>query len=136
MQAIEAHVCRLDDAQYGVQIRAVVVKESAGIVDFFLNHPDLRFEQPQCIGIGQHQRRDSVIERRVETRQVDFARVGAGNREQIERVFYRAFAQLMPSSANFSLARAVTLQAAQDLYGAGSAPYNAVRDAGTAVGVN
>jgi bacillolysin len=62
--------------------------------------------------------------------------VGAGNREQIERVFYRAFAQLMPSNANFSLARAVTLQAAQDLYGLGSAPYNAVRDAWTAVGVN
>jgi Zn-dependent metalloprotease len=62
--------------------------------------------------------------------------VGASNREQIEKVFYRAFAQLMPSNANFSMARAITLQAAQDLYGAGSPPYNAVRDAWTAVGVN
>jgi bacillolysin len=62
--------------------------------------------------------------------------VGASNREQIEKVFYRAFAQLMPSSANFSMARAITLRAAQDLYGLGSAPYNAVRDAWTAVGVN
>ena len=62
--------------------------------------------------------------------------VGASNREQIERVFYRAFAQLMPSNANFSMARAITLRAAQDLYGAGSLPYNAVRDAWTAVGVN
>ncbi len=62
--------------------------------------------------------------------------VGASNREQIEKVFYRAFAQLMPSNANFSLARAITLQAATDLYGAGSAPYTAVRDAWTAVGVN
>jgi len=62
--------------------------------------------------------------------------VGAANREQIEKIFYRAFAQLMPSNANFSMARAITLQAAQDLYGAMSAPYNAVRDAWTAVGVN
>ncbi len=61
--------------------------------------------------------------------------VGSSNREQIERVFYRAFAQLMPSNANFSMARAISLQAAQDLYGAGSSPYNAVRDAWAAVGV-
>jgi thermolysin len=62
--------------------------------------------------------------------------VGPSNREQIEKVFYRAFTQLMPSNADFSMARAITLQAAQDLYGVSSAPYNAVRDAWTAVGVN
>ena len=62
--------------------------------------------------------------------------VGGANREQIEKVFYRAFAQLMPSNANFSMARVVTLRAAQDLYGLNSAPYNAVRDAWTASGVN
>jgi thermolysin len=62
--------------------------------------------------------------------------VGAANREQIEKVFYRAFTQLMPSNANFSMARAITLRAAQDLYGANSAPFNAVRDAWTAVGVD
>jgi thermolysin len=62
--------------------------------------------------------------------------VGPANREQIEKVFYRAFAQLMPSNATFAMARAVTLRAAQDLYGAGSAPLAAVRDAWTAVGVN
>ena len=62
--------------------------------------------------------------------------VGASNREQIEKVFYRGFAQLMPSNANFSMARAITLRAAQDLYGLNSAPYNAVRDSWTAVGVN
>jgi thermolysin len=62
--------------------------------------------------------------------------VGGSNREQVEKTFYRAFAQLMPSNANFSMARTVTLRAAQDLYGLNSAPYNAVRDAWTAVGVN
>ena len=47
--------------------------------------------------------------------------VGAANREQIEKVFYRAFVFLLPSSATFSTARAATIQSARDLYGAGSA---------------
>ena len=62
--------------------------------------------------------------------------IGGANREQMERVFYRAFTQLMPSNATFSTARAVTIQAAQDLYGGGSAPERAVIQAWTAVGVN
>ncbi|MDQ3070159.1 MAG: M4 family metallopeptidase [Acidobacteriota bacterium] len=62
--------------------------------------------------------------------------VGFANREQMEKVFYRAFTQLMPSNTNFAQARAITLQAARDLYGAGSAPERAVQQAWTAVGVN
>jgi bacillolysin len=62
--------------------------------------------------------------------------IGAANREQIEKIFYRAFTQLMPSNATFAMARVITLRAAQDLYGLNSPPYNAVRDAWTAVGVN
>jgi bacillolysin len=62
--------------------------------------------------------------------------VGGNNREQIERVFYRAFTQLMTANANFALARAATIQAARDLYGSGSAVERAVTQAWTAVGVN
>jgi len=62
--------------------------------------------------------------------------VGQANREQIEKVMYRAFTQLMPSNASFAVARAVTIQAATDLYGAGSAATRAVTQAWTAVGVN
>ena len=62
--------------------------------------------------------------------------VGGANREQIEKVFYRAFTQLMTASSNFAVARAATIQAARDLYGAGSAPERAVTQAWTAVGVN
>ena len=61
--------------------------------------------------------------------------VGAANREQIERVFYRAFTQMLPANATFSIARAATLQAARDLYGAASAAERAVQQAWTAVGV-
>ena len=62
--------------------------------------------------------------------------VGSANREQIEKVIYRAFTQMLPSNATFALARAATIQAARDLYGAGSNVERAVTQAWTAVGVN
>jgi bacillolysin len=62
--------------------------------------------------------------------------VGAGNREQIERVFYRAFTQLLPANATFAVARQATIQAARDLFQANSAAERAVTQAWTAVGVN
>jgi thermolysin len=62
--------------------------------------------------------------------------VGSANREQMEHVFYRAFTSLLTPNATFSMARAATIQAARDLYGAGSAAEQAVTQAWTAVGVN
>ena len=47
--------------------------------------------------------------------------VGAANREQIEKSFFRALTALMPSSSTFATARVTTIQAARDLYGGGSA---------------
>ena len=62
--------------------------------------------------------------------------VGGANREQMEKIFYRAFTQLMPANSTFSVARAATIQAARDLYGPNSAAERAVTAAWTAVGVN
>lgn len=62
--------------------------------------------------------------------------VGAANRDQIEKVFYRAFTQMLPRNATFALARAATIQAAIDLFGANSNAGRAVTEAWTAVGVN
>jgi thermolysin len=62
--------------------------------------------------------------------------VGGSNREQIEKVFYRAFTEMLPASAAFVTARAATIQAARDLYGAGGAVEAAVAQAWNAVGVN
>ena len=64
------------------------------------------------------------------------AGVGSSNREQIEKIVYRAFTQLMPANATYSTARAVTIQAANDLYGASSAAARAVTQAWIALGVN
>lgn len=61
--------------------------------------------------------------------------VGAANREQIERVFYRAFTQFLPANATFSIARQATLRAATDLYGGSSPAFRAVEQAWNAVGV-
>ena len=62
--------------------------------------------------------------------------VGAANREQIERVFYRAFTQMLPANATFSVARAASIQSARDQFGSNSAAERAVTQAWTAVGVN
>jgi bacillolysin len=62
--------------------------------------------------------------------------VGGARREQIEKAFYRAFTQLLPSTATFAVARAATIQSARDLYGADSAAARAIAEAWTAVGVN
>ena len=62
--------------------------------------------------------------------------VGAANRAQIERVFYRGFTAFLTPSATFSQARAATIQAARELYGSNPAVEAAVTQAWNAVGVN
>ena len=62
--------------------------------------------------------------------------VGEANLERMERIFYRAFTQLLTPNSRFSDARRATLQAAADLYGAGSNERAQVELAWTAVGVN
>lgn len=61
--------------------------------------------------------------------------VGFANREQIERVFFRAFTQMLPVRATFAQARVATIQSARDLYSSNAAVERAVTDAWTAVGV-
>ena len=61
--------------------------------------------------------------------------VGAANREQIEKTFFRALTALMPSSSTFALTRRATIQAARDLYGVGGAVERAITQAWDAVGV-
>jgi Zn-dependent metalloprotease len=61
--------------------------------------------------------------------------VGAANRDQVEKSFFRALTSLMPSSSTFGLTRVATIQAARDLYGLGSAAERAITQAWDAVGV-
>ncbi|MFJ9541657.1 M4 family metallopeptidase [Streptomyces sp. NPDC101225] len=57
-------------------------------------------------------------------------------RDKADQIWYRALTTYFTSSTNYAGARTGTLQAASDLYGAGSAEYNAVAAAWTAVNVN
>ena len=56
-------------------------------------------------------------------------------RTAASKIWYRALTVYMTSSTNYAAARAATLSAATDLYGAGSSQYNAVAAAWTAVSV-
>jgi len=57
-------------------------------------------------------------------------------RAKAEKIWYRALTTYMTSSTNFKAARAATLKAVKDLYGAGKAEETAVAAAWTAVGVS
>ncbi|MET9448212.1 M4 family metallopeptidase [Streptomyces cinerochromogenes] len=57
-------------------------------------------------------------------------------RDKVGRIWYRALTVYMTSSTNYKGARTATLNAAKDLYGAGSTEYNAVAAAWSAVNVN
>jgi Zn-dependent metalloprotease len=57
-------------------------------------------------------------------------------RDAASKIWYRALTVYMTSNTNYAGARAATLSAAADLYGNGTANYNAVAAAWSAVGVN
>ena len=61
---------------------------------------------------------------------------GGIGRDAAQKIWYRALTVYMTSSTNYAGARAATLSAAADLYGNGSANYNAVAATWSAVGVN
>jgi zinc metalloprotease ZmpA len=57
-------------------------------------------------------------------------------RAKLGAIWYRALTVYMTSSTNYAGARTATLNAARDLYGAGSVEYNTVGEAWSAVNVN
>jgi Zn-dependent metalloprotease len=61
--------------------------------------------------------------------------VGAANRAQIDRAFFRGITLLLPNGPSMRLAAQVILQGAVDLYGSNSAAATAVRQAMQAVGL-
>ena len=61
--------------------------------------------------------------------------VGAANRHQVERAFFRAMTHLMPARTSFRMTAAVIRQSAVDLFGVGSATHRAIEQALNAVGL-
>ena len=60
---------------------------------------------------------------------------GAG-RASMQKIWYRALSVYLTSTSTYSQARTAALNAAKDLYGTGSAPYNATAAAFSAIGVS
>jgi Zn-dependent metalloprotease len=61
--------------------------------------------------------------------------VGTPNREQIEKVFFRAMNQLMPGTVTFQTTAAALRQAAIDLHGASSDAHRAIDESLLAAGL-
>jgi bacillolysin len=61
--------------------------------------------------------------------------VGALNRAQIERVYFRAMTVLMPATATYPILGGALRQSAIDLYGSGSAAYRAIDQSLSASGL-
>ena len=61
--------------------------------------------------------------------------VGAANRAQVEKAFFRAMNLIMPNVPTMQTAAQATVQGAADLYGAGSQPALSIRQAMQAVGL-
>ena len=61
--------------------------------------------------------------------------VGAANRHQVERAFFRSMTHMMPARTSFRMTAAVIRQSAVDLFGAGSATHRAIDQALNAVGL-
>ncbi len=66
---------------------------------------------------------------------ITVAGVGGANRQDVERVFFRAMTELMPANVSFHITAATVRQSAIDLFGAGSGVYNSVHRALVAVGL-
>jgi hypothetical protein len=60
----------------------------------------------------------------------------AVGKDKTERIFYRVLVVYLQTTSSLEDARAAALQAAQDLYGNGSAEYNAVQNGFNAVGLD
>ena len=61
--------------------------------------------------------------------------VGAANRSQIERIFFRAITVLMPGNTSFLMTANVVCQAAADVFGRSSVEARAIDQALYAVGL-
>src|SRR5690606_28043297 len=62
----KAHVAGAHAANNGVEVCAVVVEQPAGTVNAFGDFEDVLLKDATCVGIGQHDAGDRIVERRIE----------------------------------------------------------------------
>ncbi len=70
---VEPHVARSRDPHHGVQVRAVVVEDRAGVVHDARDLHDVRVEEPERVRVREHQARDVAVGLRAQILEVDAA---------------------------------------------------------------
>src|SRR5256886_13388839 len=88
MDDVEIHFSRRRPAENRVEVRAVVVQETARVVDDLRDVQDVLFENSESVGIRQHEGERLRTRGRLERLEVD-ASVLRGNLDQIEPEHYR-----------------------------------------------
>ena len=73
MHDVDAHEAGLRDAEYGVEVRPVTVDQPSRLVYQARDLQEVLFEQPQGIGVGEHQAGDAVVELRPEVEHIHVA---------------------------------------------------------------
>ena len=76
---VEAHVARLDLAENGIEVGAVVIQQPAGVVHDFLDVEDVLLEHAQRRRIGEHQPRGLRADRGLERGEIDVALAVGGD---------------------------------------------------------
>lgn len=70
MNDVKAHISRTSHAGDGVQVSPVVVDQSPDLMNQSSDLLNLRLEDSQRVGIGQHQRGHVLVQERLEGAQV------------------------------------------------------------------
>lgn len=73
VDAVKAHVARTNDAHDGVQIRAVIIAQTARVVDDLRDFEDVLVENTDRIGVREHQSRRLRPDGGAERREIDAA---------------------------------------------------------------
>ncbi len=73
VQDVEAQVARPHDAQQGVHIGAIPIDQSAAGVDPLDHFQNVLFEQPQRVGVGEHQPGHRLVALGLQRGQIDVA---------------------------------------------------------------
>ena len=73
VDAVKAHIARTNDAHDSVQIRAVIIAQTARVVDDLRDFEDVLVENTDCIGVREHQSRRLRPDGGAERREIDAA---------------------------------------------------------------
>ena len=84
MDAVKAHVAGTDDAHHGVEVRAVVIAQTAGLVHDFGDLKNVLVKDADRIGVGEHETRRVGTDRSTQRVKVDAAVAAGGDIYDLE----------------------------------------------------